>query len=158
DCAEGLSCLIDGQPGGLCTQTDCKTDTCPEGTACMILDKAGARACLKKCDESATCREGWACADVAVCTPRCADACVDGTTCDADTGLCAPNISKVPAAPYPTPSCDDLPPRDCSGTFPECSALEPFVPEQGRGYDNYPINGETAQDQYRSFARHDLIM
>jgi len=32
-----------------------------------------------------------------------------------------------------------------------------FLPEEGDGYWNYPENGETPEDQYRSFARRDLV-
>jgi hypothetical protein len=51
-----------------------------------------------------------------------------------------------------------LPPRDCAGTANHCVQLLPFEPVVGVGYDNYPINGETRDNQYRSYARRDLIM
>lgn len=52
----------------------------------------------------------------------------------------------------------DLPPRDCVGTEAYCGALIPFEPVKGIGYDNYPLNGETTANQYRSFCRRDLMM
>ena len=55
-------------------------------------------------------------------------------------------------------SCSDLPPRDCTGTATFCAALVPFEPVFGVGYDNYPLNGETTTNQYRSFCRRDLMM
>src|SRR5690606_27553718 len=55
-------------------------------------------------------------------------------------------------------ACASLPPRDCTGTAAYCGALVPFEPVKGPGYDNYPLNGETATNQYRSFARVDLVM
>jgi hypothetical protein len=51
-----------------------------------------------------------------------------------------------------------LPPRDCTGTTAHCTALVPFTPVTGPGYDNYPLNGETATNQYRSYTRRDLMM
>lgn len=51
-----------------------------------------------------------------------------------------------------------VPARDCSGTEAFCGQLMPFEPVTGPGYDNYPINGETFDKQYRSFARRDLQM
>lgn len=51
-----------------------------------------------------------------------------------------------------------IPARDCVGSADYCTALVPFEPVSGLGYDNYPINGETAKNQYRSYARRDLTM
>lgn len=51
-----------------------------------------------------------------------------------------------------------IPPRDCTGTTAHCVQLVAFKPVTGTGYDNYPINGETATNQYRSYARRDLMM
>jgi hypothetical protein len=51
-----------------------------------------------------------------------------------------------------------LPPKDCTGTLAYCGELVAFEPVKGTGYDNYPINGETATNQYRSFCRRDLMM
>jgi hypothetical protein len=50
-----------------------------------------------------------------------------------------------------------MPPRDCTDG-PACNEIEAFEPVDGRGYENYPLNGETAEDQYRSYARRDLRM
>jgi hypothetical protein len=52
----------------------------------------------------------------------------------------------------------NLPPRDCTGTPAHCIELVAFEPVTGPGYDNYPINGETADNQYRSYARRELVM
>jgi len=51
-----------------------------------------------------------------------------------------------------------LPPRDCEGTAAHCAELVPFEPVKGPGYDNYPLNGETLSNQYRSYCRRDLMM
>lgn len=58
--------------------------------------------------------------------------------------------------PYPEEPCDDLPDLLCAGSAAYCSALVPFEPVRGPGYDNYPANGETWDDQYRSYLRRDL--
>jgi hypothetical protein len=50
------------------------------------------------------------------------------------------------------------PERDCTGTGAYCGELIQFAPEDGPGYVDYPQNGETWENQYRSFARRDLVM
>jgi hypothetical protein len=55
--------------------------------------------------------------------------------------------------PGPGPNCV-LPPRSCVSN---CSSLTSFNPRLGTGYDDYPINGETDSNQYRSFLRRDNI-
>jgi len=57
-----------------------------------------------------------------------------------------------------TPACDDFPPMLCEGTGEYCGELLPFEPTEGPGYENYPINGETSENQYRSYVRRDLMM
>jgi hypothetical protein len=59
--------------------------------------------------------------------------------------------------PAPGPVCDELPPPLCSGDGAYCLELLPFVPESGPGYLNYPLNGETEEDQYRSFATREVL-
>lgn len=51
-----------------------------------------------------------------------------------------------------------LPARDCVGTAAHCMELISFEPKLGPGYEDYPLNGETSANQYRSFARRDLVM
>jgi hypothetical protein len=58
----------------------------------------------------------------------------------------------------PGPLCDDLPPLYCKGDAEHCSELLPFDPDMGPGYLDYPLNGETWEDQYRSYTRRDLMM
>jgi hypothetical protein len=124
----------------------------------MILDAAGTRACMKTCSDSSECREGYACDDTHVCIPRCMEgSCTEGASCDAESGVCVADTKIAPANAFPTPACDDVPPRDCADGA-DCNRLEAFEPVEGRGYENYPLNGETAEDQYRSFARRDLRM
>lgn len=69
-------------------------------------------------------------------------------------GQCVPDLAGGPGM-GPGPTCT-LPTRDCAGAG--CATMSQFLPVMGPGYDNYPLNGETLQDQYRSFARQDLQM
>jgi len=57
----------------------------------------------------------------------------------------------------PGPDCIDLPPVFCTGSAEHCSDLLPFLPDTGPGYIDNPINGETWEDQFRSFLRRDLM-
>ena len=52
------------------------------------------------------------------------------------------------------PSCSSLPAFQCTAN---CLTLATFSPRLGVGYEDYPINGETAADQYRSFVRREVI-
>ncbi|MFO0680014.1 MAG: hypothetical protein U0169_26065 [Polyangiaceae bacterium] len=81
-----------------------------------------------------------------------------GVALDARASDAAQDAARVLGDPGagPGPTCDGLPVRDCTGTT--CDAIVPFEPVRGPGYENYPINGETAANQYRSFARKDLVM
>ena len=58
----------------------------------------------------------------------------------------------------PTEDCEAIPTYECNPSVMDCDALIPFLPPLGDGYWNYPLNGETTDDQYRSFARRDLVM
>ena len=52
--------------------------------------------------------------------------------------------------------CNDVISWRCEGAA--CGTLEQFLPVDGPGYTNYPLNGETTNNQYRSFARRDLAL
>jgi hypothetical protein len=60
-------------------------------------------------------------------------------------------------APDPGTSCDNLPSLYTIGDVEYSAELLPFDPDFGDGYIDYPVNGETWEDQYRSYARRDLI-
>jgi hypothetical protein len=55
-------------------------------------------------------------------------------------------------------TCSAIPSHVCVGDENYCGELIPFLPEKGYGYWNYPLNGETQQNQFRSFARRDLVL
>lgn len=67
------------------------------------------------------------------------------------------SLGRVPALGS-RPTCNDLPPLECVGDDTYCSALVPFEPVLGAGYSNDPANGETWENQYRSYLRRDLMM
>ena len=58
----------------------------------------------------------------------------------------------------PGPQCDNLPPLHCIGGSEYCSELVQFDPAVGEGYVDFPMNGESWEDQFRSFVRRDLMM
>ncbi len=58
----------------------------------------------------------------------------------------------------PGPQCDDLPPLHCVGGSEYCGELVQFNPSEGEGYIDFPMNGETWNDQFRSYVRRDLMM
>jgi hypothetical protein len=154
-CADGAACesgeCKSDWPGGVCTKSSCDAKSCPEGSTCVAFGD-GTTTCLSKCADA--CREGYVCGDAGACIPACDDtSCGEGFTCDA--GRCVASDG----APFaePTAVCE-MPERDCTLGNAECGKLVPFEPVQGVGYDNYPINGETATNQYRSFARVDTMM
>jgi hypothetical protein len=60
--------------------------------------------------------------------------------------------------PAPGPPCDDLPPLMCAGDLGYCTEVVPFEPDVGPGYWDYPIPGETLDDQWYSFLRRDAVM
>lgn len=184
DCAGGANahCILDasGWPQGYCAVGSCTATSCPSGSECFGFTNNNSY-CLKNCAKRADCRTGYACALDGACVPQCATAdctngqvcsttsglcedppcttgsCAAGLVCDTTTKKCIPDLKGGPAA-GPGPTCSNLPVRDCVGAESYCGALIAFEPVQGTGYDNYPINGETATNQYRSYARRDLQM
>lgn len=168
-----------GWPGGYCATLECDTVGCAAGATCFTNPDESLFFCLDNCNASSECRAGYVC-DGGACSPDCqASGCPAGQTCGADgfcsdapctpgscpaglvcgdLGACIPDLSGDPGA-GPGPSCGaSLPTRDCSGSEAYCGALLPFEPVDGPGYTNYPLNGESAANQYRSYARRDLQM
>jgi hypothetical protein len=180
DCAENGTCMLEADhfPGGYCTHLACNSTSCPTGSTCFKLT-SGTRLCLETCKRDTDCASGYSCDTNGACTPGCAlygcgpdEMCGDDGLCKikpctasscgpftycASSGLCEPDLATFPTIAPPA-DCPNLPPRDCTGTAAYCGELLPFEPVMGPGYDNYPINGETETDQYRSFCRRDLQM
>ena len=145
-CGVGYACSSEGFcfPG-------CASSGCPTNYACDAQEDACVPACT-----AATCPQGTVCkADGNCGEPPCqTTGCGQGYVC-ADSGDCVPDLAGGPGA-GPGPDCPNLPPRDCSGTAAFCGELLAFDPKTGPGYWDYPLNGETNADQYRSFARRDM--
>ncbi|MSP62788.1 MAG: hypothetical protein EXR72_21140 [Myxococcales bacterium] len=182
-CQGGLNaqCITNGQgwPNGYCAIKNCQPGSCPNGSDCYKF-QGGAMLCLKLCMAKNECRAEYACpGDVEACVPGCAGNadCDPGEVCSADlvcvkapcsqqnpcaqglkctNGQCVPDLGGGPGA-GPGPNCN-LPARDCVGDNAYCGALIQFIPPVGVGYDDYAINGETLNNQYRSWARRDLVM
>ena len=119
---------------------------CANETGCVD----GPEDCQEVCSaEFAVCLEGGP--PPPPCTP---DSCPEGTIC-ADSGRCVIELGDPPAGPIP--ACNDIPSWSCTGGEAACGRIEQFLPEEGPGYWNYPLNGERADDQYRSFCRRDMM-
>jgi hypothetical protein len=158
DCVDGGRCMrpADGFAGGYCTIVGCGQSGCPDGSECMLAD--GVDLCLAKCAVG-RCRDNYTCYSGAkICwTGGCtADSCPDGSFC-AGNGSCVPNESP-PAPSGSLPDCSNVPSWECDGNEAYCGELVPFEPALGDGYWNYAINGETDDNQYRSFVRRDVTL
>jgi hypothetical protein len=169
-----------GWPGGYCVIKQCTKDSCPSGSGCFEMT-SGATYCLQTCTQKSDCGSAYACHTAGACVPGCgATSCDAGEVCNASTQLCDPapcTAGSCPSGlvcdtgsgkcvlepgngpgPGPGPDCTALPTRDCVGTSAYCGELSAFEPKYGTGYEDYPINGETASNQYRSYARRDMQM
>lgn len=186
DCkGAGATCITESQgwPNGYCAIANCSAGSCPDGSDCFQMT-SGNTFCLKTCGDSNECASGYGCDPSAgACVPGCtgdsdceatevcnpktlnceakpctAGSCASGLVCDTASGKCIPDTGSGPG-PGPGPDCTaSLPQRDCTGTLAYCSELLPFEPDLGPGYEDYPINGETQANQYRSYLRRDTQM
>jgi hypothetical protein len=138
ECPTGSRCWnLTGHDGSLCWP-DCAAHTC-----------AGACASDGSCEPTAQTDCDPTCGEACSCT---ATSCGTGNSCV--NGECVPDVGAGPG-PGPGPTCSSLPTRDCASG---CSTLTPFSPRTTTAYDDYPINGETSTNQYRSYPRKDLNM
>ncbi|MEZ4225538.1 MAG: hypothetical protein R3B13_31590 [Polyangiaceae bacterium] len=178
--AAGAECLTDanGWANGYCTVRGCSDGTCPAASDCFQTT-SGSSLCLKTCTQKSDCPCGYACHSAGACVPACqgpqdceagevcsqatgqceaapctTGSCSAGLVCDSASGKCIPDLQQGPP-PGPGPTCT-LPQRDCTGT--DCGTLSAFMPKDGVGFTDYPLNGETPTNQYRSFARKDMQM
>ncbi len=139
---------------------------CPAGSRCWNLSGSdvgplcwpdcAAHTCSGTCDGDGSCVP----AQGDDCDPTCGSACsCTETSCGAGMacvgGECVEQMGGGPG-PGPGPTCSNLPARDCTGTT--CGDLVTFDPRTNAAWDDYPINGETAANQYRSYLRRDLMM
>ncbi|MBK8995472.1 MAG: hypothetical protein IPM35_06965 [Myxococcales bacterium] len=184
DCTGG-ACITEDQgwPNGYCAVEGCSAGSCPDGSDCFEMT-SGKTFCLKTCGDSSECASAYACHPTAgACVPGCTGdsecestevcnpktlncepkpcttgSCGSGLVCDTASGKCIPDAGSSPG-PGPGPDCTGkLPVRDCTGTLSYCGELMPFEPDLGPGYEDYPLNGETQSNQYRSYLRRDAQM
>lgn len=169
---------VDGH-AGICVYGICMTEAsascasagsageCPQGSRCWGLEGHEGAICWPDCDahdcdgscdgdgscvptDSTDC--DYACGSYCACSPG---DCPMGEECV--SGTCVAGTGDGPGA-GPGPTCPGLPARDCTGSAGECGELVTFQPRTTSYYDDYPINGETAGNQYRSYLRRDLEM
>ncbi|MDP7040207.1 MAG: hypothetical protein QGI45_13690 [Myxococcota bacterium] len=123
--------------------------------------------CVYECVGDGDCGSGLSCIDNQCRVPPCTmGSCGAGFACDSTSGLCLADVGTLPATPslscsaIPASLCDDtdvtcVPDWQCTSN---CSQLIPFEPIHGDGYWNYPLNGESNANQYRSYVRRDAMM
>jgi len=170
-CPSNLSCMDvtgDGylgclQGGGIPAgaQTQCHVgDGCIGNATCFYLNQELTEsACIDNCSpcQPGSCPAGEVC-DGLFCVPEpCTEgSCDEGEICL--SGTCVPDIGPGPG-PGPGPNCEDkLPPLECEGDAAYCGELIQFDPTEGYGYVDYPENGETWDNQYRSWLRRDVVI
>jgi hypothetical protein len=167
-----MACTDQGRvPAGVVTGCY-ETGECPANQSCYYhTDQQGNPTdsfCLERCSpcREGTCPAGEVCdleAGVCVTAPCTPGSCPSGEVCY--EGTCIPDIGDGPG-PGPGPTCT-LPDLECSGTASHCGELVQFLPDNNPaeadydpslGYVEYPENGETWQNQYRSYLRRDVMM
>jgi hypothetical protein len=175
-CSCDADCQDAGSHDGVCIYGICMTKAsgacasggstteCDAGSQCWYLEGNPLALCWPECSKytcAGKCAMDGTCEPTAQtdCDPTCGTACsCSETSCGAGNrcvnGDCVPEVGAGPG-PGPGPACTSLPARDCTTG---CGTLTTFSPRTTAHYDDYPINGETAANQYRSYLRRDLMM
>lgn len=164
------ACVEDDGSGGGQSQGNCPPNSYEQDGSCYCNDgyvvNQDRNACVLACENDAACGSDEICleggCEPAPCTPG---SCGTGLVCDEGSGNCVPDLGTLP--PTPNLDCepvslqecsftdnDCVPDHACSGAY--CSDLGIFEPRLGNHYWDYPLNGETNSDQYRSFIRGDV--
>ena len=161
-----LGCLVGGYvPEG--NPMNCHIDGCPGNDTCFFLNLEKTESvCIANCSpcKPGTCGAGMVCVDGMCEDEPCTEgSCLDDEICL--NGTCVPDMGDGPG-PGPGPDCD-LPPLICEGSPAYCGELIQFDPDNNPseagydetlGYVDFPENGETWTNQYRSWLRRDTIM
>ncbi len=173
-CPDGQDCIdVTGEGDLACLQgggvpvgaeEGCETsEDCEAHHTCYTYADGSGTVCIQDCYE---CQEGDAesCAEDEVCEagvcmpkPCTEDSCPDGQICWGR--YCSPEVS-ADAGPGEAPAGDagcELPPLYCDINAEDCTELIQFDPTYGTGYSDFPENGETEENQYRSWLRRDLV-
>ncbi|MDD5306176.1 MAG: hypothetical protein PHU25_02535 [Deltaproteobacteria bacterium] len=148
-------------------QTGCHTTGCKGNATCFFTDQAKTESvCIENCSPCypGTCPQGQVCTSGMCLDEPCTEgSCADGEVCIA--GSCIPDPGDGPGQ-NPGVTCN-LPPLECEGDEAYCGELIGFDPPNNPGdagydpllgYIDYPVNGETWDNQYRSWARRDVVM
>ena len=72
DCGQAMFCEL-SMPDGYCTTRSCETDGCPDSGVCISF-QVGISYCMRACESSDDCREGYACVTDFGVHPFCNDA------------------------------------------------------------------------------------
>jgi hypothetical protein len=159
--AAGTGCeLGNGGGGGGGGSDGCPPNSYMEGDACycnegFIVNEAQT-ACVRECETDGQCSSGQVCSNFECGAPPCtANSCGTGMLCSA-SGSCVMDLGSPPSGTIP--SCPNVPDYYCEGTESTCGALTTFNPRSGDGYWDYPLNGESESNQYRSYLRKDGVM
>lgn len=134
------------------------TDGCAGNATCFYINSQHTESvCIDNCSpcKPGTCPIGEVC-DGGMCVPEpCTpDSCDPGDICY--EGTCIPDFGEGPG-PDTVGDCPNLPPLLCDTQTEDCAELIQFDPTVGDGYQDYPENGETASNQYRSWLRRDAV-
>ena len=137
-------------------QTQCHEGAgCAGNFTCFYVNQARTESvCIENCSpcQPGSCPVGEVC-DGTFCVP---EPCTEGSCGDGEIclyGTCIPDIGPGPGA-FVDKGCD-LPPLECEGTKAYCDELIQFEPVEGYGYIDYPENGESYANQYRSWLRRE---
>lgn len=145
ECAGGL--CLEGLPNGYCTNVCTSSSDC-DGGLCFGLQSIDDQVCFLECQDDGECRtsEGYICDGDNTCFPG-------GSGGGPSPGDVMVDVGDVPEGPVP--NCDNVATWQC--TDGNCGELIQVEPRVGLGYNDYGLNGETLSDQYRSWARRDLL-
>lgn len=146
DCIGGL--CIQGLPNGYCSNLCTSNADCSDGL-CFGLQGQEGQVCLVECQGDDECRasEGYVCDGDSTCFPGGSGG---GGPSPGDVMV---DVGELPQGPVP--NCDNV----ATWEIPASNAGEliQVEPRVGLGYNDYGLNGETLGDQYRSWARRDLL-
>lgn len=153
-----LGCLVGGiVPDNAPTGCAGSSTGCAGNATCFYLNATKTEsACIDNCSpcREGTCPSGKVCDGIACADPPCTEgSCPQGEICYA--GTCIPDPGSGPG--NDTVTCANLPKLLCDKATENCAELIQFEPTQGDGYWDYPENGETSTNQYRSWLRRDLV-
>lgn len=164
-----LGCLTEEGVVPADAPTNCHVGAgCPGNMTCFFVNAELTQSvCIANCSacSAGSCGAGEICGPNGACIPEpcTVDSCAEGEICY--KGSCIPDIGEGPG-PGPGPNCE-LPQLQCTDAPEVCGELVQFSPSNNPadagydpllGYVDYPENGESWDDQFRSFLRRDLSM